>query len=413
MLASCGQAPSPNVAKATSPFDAPQAVPSGAASASPTPPASVPTCGPDLRRHSKLTRYPAGKTYSPMTRSVVDRLRTVLSKSTGRRNVFMKVGDSMTISNHFLKCFADDTVELGAYGHLEATRRFFNEVLLGPPKTSFNRASLSNRVGWTAADVRRGSPSPLETEISGTRPAFAVLMFGSNGSRLDVVHAFEHDLLGDVDQLLSRGVIPLMSTIPPKINKPESMAAIPDMNAIIRAIAQSRQLPLMDYYTALLDLPDYGLNGDGVHPQPYVVQWKAHGCWLNEDALKWGMNVRNLLVLTSLDRVKRFLLDDQAPEPDPPDLQGEGTSECPWRVEQLPFVDAAGLEGAEVSYALQVEKATSLRIRLFTDAGATATFRWMNDRSARTELEIDAEPGAHRLVVGGTGSYRLTVVPKN
>lgn len=403
--------PSPAPAVGSAPLAVPASVTAPASEAHvPAPVPEASRCS-TLPRRGQLTRYPPNATYSPMSPAVVQRLKTVLEKSPGRRNVFMKVGDSMTISNHFLKCFAEDSIDLGAHGHLEGTRRFFNQVAVGPPKTSFNRASLSNRVGWTAADPRRGSPSPLELEITGTRPAFAVIMFGSNGSRLDVVHAFEHDLLADVDLLLGRGIIPLMSTIPPKINKPESMAAIPDMNAIVRAIAQSRQVPLMDYYAALQGLPDFGLALDGVHPQPYVVQWKAHGCWLNDVALQSGMNVRNLLVLSSLDRVRRFLLDGEPPEPEPMDLQGEGTTACPWRIDGLPFADAAELAGSDVVYEVHLDRATSLRIRAFADAGGSVGYQWMNEHSSITTTEIDAAAGTFRLVLTGSGRYRLTVVP--
>ena len=81
-------------------------------------PAPVPPSIPAATsRPGSLTRYRVGPLYSPMTRAVVDRLKAVLAGSKGRRNVFMKVGDSITISNHFLKCFAEQPIDLGAGNH--------------------------------------------------------------------------------------------------------------------------------------------------------------------------------------------------------------------------------------------------------------------------------------------------------
>jgi hypothetical protein len=399
---------------------------------------------PAARKPTPHTRYPFGMLQSPMTEQVVYRISAMRASSTGRRNVFMKVGDSITISNHFLKCFVEDTVDLGDYPHLEATLKFFGEVPLGPPKTSFDRASMATCVGWTARDPRLGGPSPLDKEIAGTRPGFAIIMFGTNGSNLDGIFAFERDLLADIDLLLDRGIIPLMSTVPPKIGKPESMAAIPEMNVIVRAIAQARQVPLMDFNLALQHLPDWGLAEDGVHPRPYLKKYVAHGCWLNADALQAGMNVRNLVTLTALDRVRRFVLEKEAPEPEPPALQGHGTSACPWVVDRLPFVDAAdttegddasrpgtGCRGRaagalELVYSIRVDRPGRVRVRLFTNPGVVLQLYWMNDRSPSRcvaegdrEMELQVEAGLHRLVVSTVssngpprpGGYRLTVVP--
>ena len=402
-------------------------------------PAPVPPSIPAATsRPGSLTRYRVGPLYSPMTRAVVDRLKAVLAGSKGRRNVFMKVGDSITISNHFLKCFAEQPIDLGEYGHLEPTFRFFNEGYLGRPKTSFDRASMSTRVGWTARDPRQGSPSPLDKEWYGTQPAFAFLMFGTNGSTLDAVREFERELLLDVDWLLARGVIPLMSTVPPKLRKPASSAAIPDFNAVVRVIAQARQLPLMDYHRALQAIPSHGLADDGVHPRPHIVGSQGRGCWLTPEALLAGMNVRNLLALTTLDRMRRFVIEDAPVEGDPPGLAGEGTSSSPWVIDELPFVDvgealraapkrlACGAEAsASVEYVLELPAPVRLRTRVFGDPGVHVRAAWLSDRGecladASTDVEVVLPQGVSRLEVSsgapegprpGAPGWRLTIVP--
>jgi len=393
---------------------------------------SAPSSGP--------ARYRVGPLYSPLTRSVVDRLKAVLAKSKGRPNVFQKVGDSITISNHFMKCFVEDELNLGAYQDLEPTFRFFNQVYLLKPKTSFDRASMSTRVGWTARDVRHGSPSPLEKEWIGTRPGFAFLMFGTNDATLKGVREFEREMMKNVDWLLNHGVIPLMSTVPPKLKHPESSAAIPDINAIVRVIAQARQLPLMDYHRALQAVPAYGLQDDGVHPKPYVVGFSvAHGCWLTPEGLQWGMNVRNLLGLTTLDRMRRFVVENAEPEPDTAGLAGEGSAQSPWEIDDLPFVDVgraghgAASPGpcetngsATVVYRVDLPAPVRFRARVFGDPGVEVRVSWATEGQdarclarAETDIEVSAPEGPSRLVVSSRpstngnapGTWRLIVVP--
>lgn len=374
---------------------------------------------------------------------MIDRLKAVLAKSKGRPNVFQKVGDSITISNHFMKCFVEDELNLGAYQELEPTFRFFNQVYLLKPKTSFDRASMSTRVGWTARDVRHGSPSPLEKEWIGTRPGFAFLMFGTNDATLKGVREFEREMMKNVDWLLNHGVIPLMSTVPPKLKHPESSSAIPDINAIVRVIAQARQLPLMDYHRALQAVPAYGLQDDGVHPRPYIVGYSvAHGCWLTPEALQAGMNVRNLLGLTTLDRMRRFVIENADPEPETPGLEGEGTAQSPWEIDELPFVDT-GFAGAggrvetapgceanggsmSVVYRLELPAPVRFRARVFGDPDVEVRVAWATEgqdpkclAQPATDIEVSAPEGPGRVIVwsrassngNAPGSWRLIIVP--
>jgi hypothetical protein len=73
----------------------------------------------------------------------------------------------------------------------------------------------------------------------------------------------------------------------------------------------------MDLHAALLPLKGHGLSADGIHLQVAATESSPHGCWLTSDALQRGMNLRNLITLTALDRARRFLLEGEAPEPDP------------------------------------------------------------------------------------------------
>jgi hypothetical protein len=262
----------------------------------------------------QAARYPEGPRHSPMTAPVVERLRQVLASSPGRRDVFVKIGDSNTANSTFLTCFAGAGVELGAHADLEATRAFFGARRVDDRRASFDRTSLSATKGWLAGQVVAGSPSPLVREIDAVAPAFAVVMLGTNDDRPGGVEVFARNLPRVVDGALARGVIPLLSTLPPRDDAPAAAARVVELNRVIRALAESRQVPLMDLYTALLPLPRHGLVADGIHLASVWESGTPRACRFTPAGLEKGMNVRNLLVLEALDRARRFLVQGEAPE---------------------------------------------------------------------------------------------------
>jgi hypothetical protein len=268
-------------------------------------------------------------------------------------------------------------------------------------------------------------------------------MFGTNDTSATGFFAFERNLRADIDALLGLGVVPLVSTIPPRGDSTAADALVPEMNAVIRALAQARQLPLMDLHATLVGLPDYGMSPDGVHPQAYRSPSGVRPCWFTPEALQKGMNQRNLLVLTALDRVRRMVLEGEPAEAAPPALAGDGTLASPFVIPELPFVDdndtsksqgraldvydcaAQDESGPEIVYRLILSAPARLRARVFVDDGVDVDLHWLDgptaDRClARADktLELEADAGEYWLVAdsyvsGGqvkAGSYRLTVV---
>src|SRR5690606_26088033 len=80
-------------------------------------------------------------------------------------------------------------------------------------------------------------------------------------------------------------------------------------NAAIRGMAQDRQVPFIDLERATRHLDGYGLAGDGLHLNGY----SGGACRLTSAGLEYGYNVRNLIVLESLDRIHRALDLGEAP----------------------------------------------------------------------------------------------------
>ena len=386
---------------------------------------------------SGKARYPVGALQSPLTPSVVSRLQAVLASSGNWRNTFMKVGDSHSTSPSFLECLADHSrrdFRLGDHDDLEPARTFFH---------GWARESLAAKVGWHAVQTLG---APIRDEVAAMHPGFAVVMLGTNDTRQTPADKFEHYLAQNVDSLLALGVIPIVTTIPPRGDGDAVESAVPEVNTIIRAVAQSRQVPLIDLYAAMAPLAGQGLAHDGIHLSIFTgstgtgSEKGQHGCWLDEESLSAGMNQRNLLTLTALERMRRFVIGGEKPEAGPPMLVGAGTFADPLHVDALPFADDGTttaipsttstyacsdrtLDGGEIVYAVELPVETRLRIRVLADAAADLDLHWLEGDGlgeacvthADRALEITAPAGSHRLVIDGpaakAGAYRLTIVP--
>ena len=389
------------------------------------------------------TRYPYGPRHSPMTGEIVSRLKAAMATGAGRKDVFAKVGDSITVNSGFLGCFAKGDVMLGTHPDLAPSIDHFKKTLADGAATSFDRTTLAAVVGWSAAKATGGDPSPIEQEVAVVKPAFAVMMLGTNDTYEQGVVGFDKNLRLGVDQLLALGVVPLLSTIPPRGDKPDANRLVPEMNAVVRAIAEERGVPLMDYWQTLIGLTDFGLASDGVHPQVYV-SGGAHPCWLTDAALSEGVNQRNLITLEALDRARRFLASTAPAEPDPPALAGKGTHAEPFVVDGLPFVhhgdsavdgestwdkyscSSADEGGREIVYRVTVPAAEKVSVRVFASDGADVDVHWLSASDAGAcvarddrHVEVDVAAGTYfvsvdTFVSGGkalAGDYRLTIVP--
>lgn len=341
--------------------------------------------------------YPVGQRHSPLTAAMAQRLRAVALHGQGLHdNVFMKVGDSITASGYFMGCFEGDVngaarswefnILLDGRTPLADAIFHFRSATLDP-STPFSRASQSARVGESAGWVVSGAPSPLDVEFEALRPQFATVMYGTNdlnaGGRPDLpleqkLNPYAEDLLAIVDRLLQRGVVPVLSTIPPRTRPAEYVGLAEVMNAVVRAIAQGRQVPLVDFHGALLPLRDFGLSGDGVHPN---LESYNSACHFDPRGLGYGYNVRNLVTLEALERAMRVVVDG-APGLDDTGqtLDGAGTESAPYLIGSLPFSDlrnvgsatsqslssygcenAASGTGRELVYRLTVTQPTLVR----------------------------------------------------
>ena len=293
---------------------------------------------PDTRTRAPTVgeTYPHGTTQSPLTPGVAAHLRELASRAERSANVFSKVGASATVNRNFLRCFAGADVDLAGREHLRDTIAFFNR---GSPNP-FLRQSESATVGWHAGRAVWGSPSPLADEIRHADPRFAVVMYGTNDIELDRPLQYAELMTRLVSMLEARGVIPLLTTIMPRDDDDEADRVVRLYNAVVRGVAQRHRVPMVDYHRELAVLSDHGLASDELHPNVHFVDGAPRGCDFSPVGLEHGYNVRNLITVTALDRLRRVVLEgDDAPDEATSPPSGDGSLGDPIEM-ALPFSHA-------------------------------------------------------------------------
>ncbi len=219
-------------------------------------------------------------------------------------NVFSKVGDSITVAHHFLEPIGEGLYDLGEYGDLQAAIDYYEA-------DSFSQISMAAGIGWTTAAVlsaRFADPErcnegeiPLECEYRRTKPAVALIMFGTN----DVSHLEPDTFCANMRKItqisIDRGIIPVLSTIPNRVGEEEAVARF---NQIVVTVAREYTVPLWDYGAAMRDLPDGGLDIDGAHPSIPPAGYDGAADF-RANNLYYGYVIRNLTALQMLDAVRR------------------------------------------------------------------------------------------------------------
>lgn len=264
-----------------------------------------------------------------------DRLRGIWAagQAGGKRaDIVMKVGDSLTDNTFFLGHVGCGWVTLDAHADLQPVIDGYRNAPWPPElatidcaPNSLTRASLAARSGWSSPAVFATFTTPvpecpppddyaLACEAKLLQPGAAVILFGTNDAHnaLDVGY-FESTLRRIVDELAAKGIVPLLTTLPPRLDRPGAHARITWYNQAVVRVAQGSQVPLVNLWRALWgpEMVNAGVAGDGVH----LNSFGRGPANFTADGLRFGMNQRNLITLQALARLKRVVFDDGPPEP--------------------------------------------------------------------------------------------------
>ncbi len=233
-------------------------------------------------------------------------------------DVFAKIGDSITESGSFLQDIACADPVWGRWSALAPTvehyrahefPRRYTSVYCGVAN-SFSRASASAVAGWSAADalepLRKPPPecagiSALSCEYKLLRPAVALVMYGTNDLESYSPQAFAENLHAIVDRSIAVGVVPVLSTIPSRLDGKHRNGLVARFNRIVIAIATSERIPLWNFWRSLRQpgVIRSGVAEDGVH-----LNIAANSIDFTRRGLRYGYNRRNLGALRILDAIR-------------------------------------------------------------------------------------------------------------
>lgn len=131
------------------------------------------------------------------------------------------------------------------------------------PLHNFKGGQYGNDSGWRIGN----GLAAIDNAISAVNPSWSLTMFGTNDITSWNEASFERDLERFIQINIDEGIIPVLSTIPPRTGYDQQVSAA---NAVIRRVAQRMNIPLVDLYGLFMELHpnDWSsvLLGDGVHP---------------------------------------------------------------------------------------------------------------------------------------------------
>lgn len=247
------------------------------------------------------------------------RIEARLESEAVREHAFAKVGDSISYDETFLQGFGCGSSDLGSWARLAPTVRYFRRPVdtgmtpeLCAPANSFSRRSVATVPGKTAPWAL--ASGELRHELAATRPAWALVMFGTNdaSARLSVAK-YRRALEGIVSVCLRRATTPILFTLPFRRDDPTLNPLLGAYSDAVLRVGRERRIPVVNLRRALAapNLIDAGLSTDGEHLSvlggPGGTAWdEAHRATeLTPEGLRYGSNLRNLLTLRTLARLSR------------------------------------------------------------------------------------------------------------
>ncbi len=151
----------------------------------------------------------------------------------------------------------------------------------------------------------------------------AVILLGTNDIGGGNTSALTTNLGSIIDKLVAAKVIPILTTLPPRTGADTTVG---NFNAAIRTLAQTRSIPLIDYWAEITrrrpgtSWQNTLISGDGVHPSssggaynsssdPYVNSGEALS--------NVGYLLRSWLTVQKIAEVKAAAIDPPPPPPAP------------------------------------------------------------------------------------------------
>ncbi len=286
---------------------------------------------------ASVTQQATVRTVIPVINATLKaRLRTVYLNGQTRGNraqVFSKVGDSFTVSGAFLTDIGCSAENIGTHTELAPTISYFRGTTIAGRSSawcgvsnSFSLNSIAAGTSWTtastiAAITRTGCAAPYNTrlkcELRLTKPSIALVMLGTTDLQSTATTTtYTTNLTRIVTDSIGMGVIPVLSTIPPRTDNATYGARVAAYNNAVLAVAAAQQVPVWDYWLAMTSpgMVTQGLSTNGLEPSQYN---NSAPVTFTDPALAYGYNQRNYTALQVLAHIKAVVIDNGPADLDP------------------------------------------------------------------------------------------------
>ena len=260
----------------------------------------------------------------PQTWDYAAAMKAVAAKGTGRPGVVLHVGDSITYASPY------SAWARAGEGRSDADRAVLRWMHAGASDDTdgWHLASFDHPAGgrsYTAcggirademlAGGRQQMPKLVEL-LDQYKPQAVVLMLGTNDASAGrSVEAYRKDMQSIVDAMLARGIVPIVSTIPPHVHRRQLAASY---NDALRALAERLRVPLIDFEREILnrrpsDWDGTLMNRRDVHPTATRGGATPSSAPTAENLRKSGYLLRGWLSVKKIAEVKRTVFDPANP----------------------------------------------------------------------------------------------------
>ena len=247
-------------------------------------------------------------------------MKKVAGNFKGMPGVILHIGDSITYSNPYGqwarsgqgKSEADRTIlKWMNSGKDDDSDGWYLARFDHPAGGRSHTACSGIRIDEMLVGGKQKMP-PLHKILDVYKPQMVVFMLGTNdASAMRKVDVFKIDFETAVDLLMKKGVIPIVSTIPPHPNASELAGSY---NEAIRTVAREKTLPLIDYEKEILARRPNDWNGtllskNDVHPSASFRNTTPASAPTAENLKNSGYLLRGWLSVKKIAEVKTEVFD--------------------------------------------------------------------------------------------------------
>ena len=227
-------------------------------------PTEAPTETPTITPSPTLDTRPLPEQWSswPVVPEISHRTRDIYRQGLAMGNnprAYTVVGDCQSVPEVFLGIYATDRYWLGdEYAYLQETIDYF--------AGSFDHVSAAVRDGlsapsalsptWADQTMCESGESPVACELRRTRPSIVFINLGTNWRADASAEAYGKYLRQIVEEVIAAGAVPVLST------KADNVEGDHSINLMTARVAYEYDIPLMNVWLAVQDLPNGGLDAE-------------------------------------------------------------------------------------------------------------------------------------------------------